>query len=67
MSQPQQAFKWVGSRPVRPDGVPKVTGAAKFGADYHLPGMLYGKVLRSRTRTPAFAPSTPRGPRPCPG
>ena len=47
MSRPQQAFKWVGSRPVRPDGVPKVTGAAKFGADYHLPGMLYGKVLRS--------------------
>ncbi|MCY4283881.1 MAG: xanthine dehydrogenase family protein molybdopterin-binding subunit [Thiotrichales bacterium] len=47
MSQSQQAFKWVGTRPVRPDGVPKVTGAAKFGADYHLPGMLYGKVLRS--------------------
>ena len=47
MSQPQQLFKWVGTRPVRPDGVPKVTGAAKFGADYHLPGMLYGKVLRS--------------------
>ena len=47
MSQPQQVFKWVGTRPVRPDGVPKVTGAAKFGADYHLPGMLYGKVLRS--------------------
>ena len=47
MSQPQQAFKWVGTRPVRPDGVPKVTGAAKFGADYHLPGMLYAKVLRS--------------------
>ena len=47
MSQAQQAFKWVGTRPVRPDGVPKVTGAAKFGADYYLPGMLYGKVLRS--------------------
>ena len=47
MSQPQQAFKWVGTRPVRPDGVPKVTGAAKFGADYHLPGMLYARVLRS--------------------
>ena len=47
MSQPQQAFKWVGTRPVRPDGVPKVTGAAKFGADYYLPGMLYGRVLRS--------------------
>ena len=47
MSQPQQAFKWVGTRPVRPDGVPKVTGAAKFGADYYLPGMIYGRVLRS--------------------
>ncbi len=47
MSQPQQPFKWVGTRPVRPDGVPKVTGAAKFGADYHLPGMLFGRVLRS--------------------
>ena len=47
MSQPQQVFKWVGTRPVRPDGVPKVTGAAKFGADYYLPGMIYGKVLRS--------------------
>ena len=47
MSQPQQVFKWVGTRPVRPDGVQKVTGAAKFGADYHLPGMLYGQVLRS--------------------
>ena len=47
MSHPQQAFKWVGTRPVRPDGVPKVTGAAKFGADYYLPGMLYGRVLRS--------------------
>ena len=47
MSQAQQAFKWVGTRPVRPDGVPKVTGAAKFGADYYLPGMLYGRVLRS--------------------
>ena len=47
MSQAQQSFKWVGTRPVRPDGVPKVTGAAKFGADYYLPGMLYGRVLRS--------------------
>ena len=47
MSQAQQAFKWVGTRPMRPDGVPKVTGAAKFGADYYLPGMLYGRVLRS--------------------
>ena len=37
----------LGSSPVRPDGVPKVTGMAQYGADYSLPGMLWGKVLRS--------------------
>lgn len=29
------------------DGIDKVTGRARFGADIHLPGMLHGKVLRS--------------------
>jgi CO/xanthine dehydrogenase Mo-binding subunit len=33
----------VGTRPVRPDGVEKVTGRAKFGADRTLPGMLYAQ------------------------
>src|SRR6516225_1129688 len=42
-----QGFKVIGSRPVRHDGVDKVTGRAKYGADYSFPGMLYGKVLRS--------------------
>jgi CO/xanthine dehydrogenase Mo-binding subunit len=40
-------FKWVGTRPIRPDGVPKVTGRAQYGADLKLPGMLFGRVLRS--------------------
>ena len=40
-------FKVIGTRPVRHDGVEKVTGRAKYGADYALPGMLHGKVLRS--------------------
>ncbi|MGH7932606.1 MAG: xanthine dehydrogenase family protein molybdopterin-binding subunit [Candidatus Binataceae bacterium] len=40
-------FKVIGTRPVRHDGVDKVNGRAKYGADYALPGMLYGKVLRS--------------------
>jgi CO/xanthine dehydrogenase Mo-binding subunit len=40
-------FKWVGTRPIRPDGVPKVTGRAMYGADLAMPGMLWGKVLRS--------------------
>ena len=39
-------FKYIGTRPVRPDGLEKVT-AANFGADHALPGMLYGKVVRS--------------------
>lgn len=39
--------KVIGTRPVRHDGVPKVTGEAKYGADMHLPRMLFGKVLRS--------------------
>ncbi len=44
---PDKKLKWVGTRPLRPDGVDKVTGRAKFGADLYLPGMLTGKVLRS--------------------
>ena len=44
---PDKKLKWVGTRPLRPDGVDKVTGRAKFGADFSLPGMLIGKVLRS--------------------
>ncbi len=40
-------FKYVGTRPIRPDGVDKVTGRATFGADFSLPGMLHGAVLRS--------------------
>src|SRR5271167_2356618 len=40
-------FKWVGTRPIRPDGVPKVTGRALYGADFTMPGMLIGAILRS--------------------
>jgi CO/xanthine dehydrogenase Mo-binding subunit len=40
-------LKVVGTRPIRPDGVDKVTGRAAFGADYVMPGMLWGKVKRS--------------------
>jgi CO/xanthine dehydrogenase Mo-binding subunit len=40
-------LKVVGTRPIRPDGVDKVTGRAAFGADFAMPGMLVGKVKRS--------------------
>src|SRR5437763_6717218 len=40
-------FKWVGTRPIRPDGVPKVTGRAMYGADFATAGTLYGEIIRS--------------------
>ena len=43
----RQQFKIVGTRPPRPDGIDKVTGKARFGADMNVPGMLWGLVLRS--------------------
>ena len=47
VTEPRKGFKWVGSRPIRPDGVPKVTGRALYGADLRLPGAIVGKILRS--------------------
>lgn len=46
-AQPAQQYRVIGTRPIRHDGVDKVTGAARYGADINLPGMLYAKVLRS--------------------
>lgn len=43
----EKETKLIGTSPIRPDGVPKVTGMAQYGADYSLPGMLWAKVLRS--------------------
>ena len=40
-------YTHVGKRPVRPDGVDKVTGRAQYGPDITLRGLLHGKVLRS--------------------
>ncbi len=43
----QKQFKVIGTRVRRPDGVDKVTGRARYGADYNMPGQLVGLVLRS--------------------
>src|SRR4249919_1897246 len=40
-------FTSVGTRPIRPDGVDKVTGRARYGADFNMAGQLVGLVLRS--------------------
>ncbi len=39
--------KWIGTNTIRPDGVDKVTGRAAYAADTTMPGMIWGKVLRS--------------------
>ncbi|PKB67224.1 MAG: oxidoreductase [SAR202 cluster bacterium Io17-Chloro-G4] len=42
-----QEFNVVGTSPIRHDGMDKVTGRAQYGIDTDLPGMLFGKILRS--------------------
>ena len=38
---------WIGKSTIRPDGADKVTGRAAYAADTNMPGMIWGKVLRS--------------------
>jgi Aerobic-type carbon monoxide dehydrogenase, large subunit CoxL/CutL homologs len=45
--QKDKPYRIIGTTPIRHDGYEKVTGKAKYGADIDLPGMLYGKILRS--------------------
>ena len=40
-------YQVVGTRPPRHDAPDKLTGRALFGPDTNLPGMLYGKMVRS--------------------
>ncbi|PLP56252.1 oxidoreductase [Mesorhizobium loti] len=42
-----RSFTSVGTRPIRPDGIDKVTGRARYGADFNMAGQLVGRVLRS--------------------
>jgi len=46
-SYTKQKFKVIGTRPERPDGIDKVTGRARYGADATAPGQLVGLILRS--------------------
>ncbi|MQG85827.1 MAG: xanthine dehydrogenase family protein molybdopterin-binding subunit [SAR202 cluster bacterium] len=43
----EKEYKVVGTRPIRHDGVDKVTGRAKYGGDFTTTGLLFGKILRS--------------------
>ena len=44
---PETKYRVIGTRPVRPDGVDKVTGRAIYGADVVLPRAAHGRILRS--------------------
>lgn len=44
---PRKEHKLLNTRLTRVDGPQKVTGSAKYTHDIRLPGMLYGRVLRS--------------------
>ncbi|MFH1070048.1 MAG: xanthine dehydrogenase family protein molybdopterin-binding subunit, partial [Candidatus Glassbacteria bacterium] len=44
---PAEKMRYIGKDVPRTDGPAKVTGTAKFSYDIILPGMLYGKILRS--------------------
>jgi isoquinoline 1-oxidoreductase len=42
-------FQVMGTSPKRLDSLEKVTGAAKYAADIHIPGMLHARLLRPAT------------------
>jgi CO/xanthine dehydrogenase Mo-binding subunit len=45
--EPKTDYQVVGTRPIRHDGLEKVTGRAVYGADVKVPGLIWGEVLRS--------------------
>ncbi len=49
MNAPQDSkgFRVIGTRPVRPDGIDKVTGKAIYGTDHVASNMLFAAMLRS--------------------
>ena len=52
----QRELNIVGTNPVKHDGLDKVTGRAKFGADFFLPGMRMRSSSRSIHLPPKHFP-----------
>ena len=44
-SDNKRRVKVLGTSPIRQDGLDKVTGRAKFGADVQMAGLLHAKML----------------------
>ena len=47
LNRDKQKYKYLGTRPVRHDGLEKINGKARFAADIFKPRMIHGHVLRS--------------------
>ena len=47
MATMSQRYRVIGTRPIRHDGIDKVTGRAKYGGDVHMPDLLESAMLRS--------------------
>src|SRR5436309_10341213 len=47
MTTSTNGYKVLGTRPIRHDGIDKVTGRAIYGADVQMSGLLHGRILRS--------------------
>ena len=47
LGEGNRKYRVIGTRPIRPDGVDKVTGRANFGADLTVADMIHGRVVRS--------------------
>jgi CO/xanthine dehydrogenase Mo-binding subunit len=43
----ETSYTVIGTRPIRHDGLDKVTGRALYGADVQMAGLLHGRILRS--------------------
>jgi len=41
------SYSVIGTRPIRPDGVEKVTGVARYAADANMAGLVHARFLRS--------------------
>jgi xanthine dehydrogenase molybdenum-binding subunit len=47
MTSTLEPTKILGTNPIRPDGIDKVTGRANYGADVNLPRMLFARLKKS--------------------
>ena len=46
-TEARPTYKYVGTRPIRHDGLDKVTGKARFAADLNMTGQLRAAITRS--------------------